>query len=119
MGKSPLVMIYEAQFLHRAAAGDSSITPDMVLLYPEPTLYTKHVLVPLNEAGARLGEALTTDPELQRLAIEHGFRNQNITYFREFTRQHQVTTADTLTNVSDAPSYEVLERMIQRIEQRY
>ncbi len=119
MGKSPLVMIYEAQFLQRAAAGDGSITSDMVLLYPEPTLYTKHVLVPLNEAGARLGEALTTDPELQRLAVEHGFRNQNIAYFRDFTRQHHVTAADTLTNVIDAPSYEVLERMIQRIEQRY
>jgi len=119
MGKSPLVMIYEEQFLHRAAAGDGGITSDMVLLYPEPTLYTKHVLLPLNEAGARLGEALTTDPELQRLAVEHGFRNQNTAYFREFTRQHHITAADTLTNVIDAPSYEVLERMIQRIEQRY
>ena len=51
MGKSPMVMIYESQFLARAAAKDGSITPDMVLLYPEPTIFSKHTFVGLTPDG--------------------------------------------------------------------
>lgn len=53
-------------------------------MYPIPTIFTKHMLIPLSEAGATLGDLLTTDPELQRLAVEHGFRNSNRAYFDKF-----------------------------------
>jgi hypothetical protein len=67
-------MIYEAQFLSAKAQANSPVSDEMVLLYPEPTVFTKHILVPVDEKGERLGEALTNDPELKRLAIEHGAR---------------------------------------------
>ena len=51
MGKSPMVMIYESQFIQRAAAADGSITPDMVLMYPDPTIFSKHTFVGLTPAG--------------------------------------------------------------------
>src|SRR5438477_644510 len=41
IGKSPLVMIYEAQFVARAAAHDGSIRPEMELMYPSPTVLSK------------------------------------------------------------------------------
>jgi len=119
MGKAPLVMIYEAQFIYQAAVPDSGLGPEMVLMYPEPTIFTKHVLVPLSEDGERLGELLRDDPDLQRLAVEHGFRNNNVAYFQEFTNRHQLAMPETIVNVVEPPSYEILEGMIQRIEQKY
>jgi hypothetical protein len=119
MGKAPLVMIYEAQFLYQAALPQGSLSPEMVLIYPEPTVFSKHILVALSEAGGRLGEALVNDPELQRLAIEHGFRSKDTAYFREFVNQNQLTVPDSIVDVIEPPSYEVLEQMIQIIEGKY
>jgi hypothetical protein len=119
MGKAPLVMIYEQQFIYRAAKNDGSILPEMVLMYPEPSAFTKHTLVGLSEEGNRLGVVLETDEELQKLAIEHGLRNGNIGYFREFVKQHHVSVAPSLVNVVETPSYELIEAMIQHIEAVY
>ena len=116
-GKAPLVMIYESQYLQMAAEG--GVTPEMTLLYPEPTLYTKHVLLGISEAGEKLGRLLSTDSELLELEVKYGFRNENTAYFSEFVRKHDLTVPDTLVNVIDPPSYEILEKMITRIERRY
>ena len=62
MGDSPSVMIYEAQFLAQAAQG--GIRPNMVLFYPEPTIFTQHTLLAMSANGKRLGEVLTPDPDL-------------------------------------------------------
>jgi hypothetical protein len=118
-GKTPMVMIYEAQFLHEAAQPDGAILDDMVLLYPEPTLFTKHILVPVTDRGARLGEALTTDETLQQIATEHGLRTDNVRLFKTFVKEKNLTVPDFLVNVIEPPSYEVLEGMIQMIERRY
>jgi hypothetical protein len=119
MGKAPMVMIYEAQFIYQAATPDSGLMPDMVLMYPEPTVFSKHILIPLSEGGERLGELLQEDAELKRLAIEHGFRNDDVDYFRKFSTDHQVALPDAIVNVVEPPSYEVLEHMIQLLEQQY
>src|SRR5262249_6999714 len=74
MGKAPLVMIYEAQFVERQLQHGGT-AKDMVLRYPQPTVFTKHVLVPLKPAAERLGEALESDSTLQRLAAEYGLRS--------------------------------------------
>ncbi len=119
MGKAPLVMIYEAQFITQTIQAGKNLNPDMVLLYPEPTIFTKHILVALTDEGKRLGEALTTDPELQQLAIANGFRNSNTAYQQEFWQQHNIQLPQNLINVVEPPSYEVLEGMIQQIEAQY
>lgn len=117
MGKTPLVMIYEAQFVARAAANDGSITKDKVLMYPNPTVYSKHTLVPLTSAGDRAGRLLLTDPDLQRLAIKYGFRTNDTSAFNKFVSTHKVVLPSTLFNVIEPPSYEALESMISTIEQ--
>lgn len=119
VGKSPLVMIYEAQFLHAKAQANSPVSDDMVLLYPEPTVFSKHVVVPLSPKGERLGDALTTDPVLKRLAIEHGFRNDSRADFQGFVKRHNLAVPDEIVNVAEVPSYEILERMIVQIEDSY
>jgi hypothetical protein len=117
MGKTPLVMIYEAQYVALAAANDGSITKDMVLMYPSPTTYSKHTLVPLTSAGDRVGRLLTSDPDLQRLAIKYGFRTNDTAAFNKFVTAHKVVLPQTLFNVVEPPAYDALESMISTIEQ--
>lgn len=114
MGKAPLVMVYESQFLEYQARLPQP-NPEMVLLYPQPTIFTKHVLVPLTDAGDRVGEALERDPELQRLAAEYGFRGAAPEHFTEFLKQKKLTAPASLDDVIDPPSFKTLERMINGI----
>ncbi|MEM7538122.1 MAG: hypothetical protein AAF639_38495, partial [Chloroflexota bacterium] len=105
----------------QAAQQPNTILDDMVLMYPEPTIFTKHTLLPLNgsEGAELLGELLETDPELQKLAIEYGLRNSNLSYFNDFIAQINVDIPEQILDVVEPPSYEVLEGMIQQIEQAY
>lgn len=118
MGKAPLVMIYESQFLDYQSRRPHP-NPDMVLLYPQPTLYSKHIVVPFTEGGNKLGNALATDPELQTLAAHYGFRTAAPEQFAQFLKEKSLTAPDNLVDVIDPPSYEILERMISAIEQKF
>lgn len=118
VGKAPLVMIYESQFLEYQSKRAQPNT-DMVLLYPQPTIYTKHIVVPFTEHGRRLGEVLATDPDLQRLATHYGYRTASAEQFTDFLKSKKLEAPATLVDVIDPPSYEVLERMIQAIEQKF
>ena len=117
-GKSPLVLIYEAQFLRAKAEANSPVSGDMILLYPEPAVFTKHILVPVTPAGEQLGEALANDPDLKALAVEHGFRNDDRALFNAFVKKHDLAVPDEILNVADLPSYDVIERMIQLIDEK-
>ncbi|WP_075255756.1 hypothetical protein [Herbaspirillum camelliae] len=118
MGKAPLVFIYESQFLEYQSKR-AQPNADMVLLYPQPTLYTKHTLVPFNENGRRLGELLSTDAQLQKLAADYGYRTSSPDLFASFLKQKKLEAPTILTDVIDPPSYEILERMIKSIEAKF
>jgi hypothetical protein len=115
MGKSPLVMVYEAQFLEYAIGQQGARDPNMVLLYPKPTVFTKHEFVPLDAKGDKVGALLQNDPDLQHLANEHGLRTADPAYARTFWRKSGVHAPDTIIDVVDPPSYDVLETMIRAI----
>jgi hypothetical protein len=118
-GKSPMVMVYEAQFVARAVAKDGSIRPGMLLMYPSPTVLSKHTFVPLTAIGDRLGKVLTTDSRLQELAVEFGFRTARPGAFQQFMASRGVRAPDTILNAVDPPSYETLEYMIEAIARAY
>ncbi|WP_312881290.1 hypothetical protein [Actinomadura alba] len=117
MGKTPLVCVYEAQFVHRAVRGD--IKPGMVLTYPSPTVLSKHTLVPLNANGDKVGRLLTSDAGLQRLAARYGFRTAQPDQFAQVAAEQQVPVAADLIDVADPPSYETLERLLRAVEKNY
>ncbi|WP_322750232.1 MULTISPECIES: hypothetical protein [unclassified Frankia] len=122
MGKTPMVMIYEAQFSAHALARDGSLTGDgdkKVLMYPNPTIYAKHTVVPLTPAGDAVGRLLSTDPELQRLAVRHGFRTADAGYGRQYAAERGTNPPPQLVNVVEPPSAEISERMITEIEMKY
>jgi hypothetical protein len=119
MGASPMVMIYESQFIQRKAANDGSITADMTLMYPDPTILSKHTFVGLTPNGIKLGDFLTNDPEMRSLATQYGFRTTDTASFTKFVADHQLNVPATLINVIDPPTYETLEAMITRLEADY
>ena len=119
MGKAPLVMVYEAQFIeYLAKTPVAQRNPEMVLMYPSPTVFTKHTLVPITSNGTRLGELLTTNPELQKLAAEYGLRINDGALFKKTQEARNIQVPTTLIDVIDPPSYEWMEKMIQAIELR-
>ncbi len=117
MGKAPLVLIYESQFLEYQSR-PAGPNPDMVLLYPQPTTYTKHIVVPFTDAGHRLGNALATDPQLQQLAAQYGYRTAAPEHFTSFLTEKKLSAPAVLIDVIDPPSFETLERMITAIEEK-
>jgi hypothetical protein len=117
IGKTPMVMIYEAQFLAAAAASNGSITKDMVLMYPDPDVLSKHTIVPLTSNGDKVGQLLLNDPQLQKLAAKYGFRTNNAATFNQFLSAHGLTTPS-LVDLIEPPTYENLEAMITAIQQQ-
>ncbi|MER8044865.1 hypothetical protein [Streptomyces sp. NPDC094032] len=112
---NPLVLVYESQVASQLIA--KADLGDLVVLYPDTTVSSDHTLVPLTEAGRTLGELLSTDPELRRLAVRHGFRPQGAP--AEFTAATAGLTGyldQKLTGVRQAPvpTSEVLHRMALR-----
>jgi hypothetical protein len=117
IGKDPLVMIYEAQFLALQASHDSALSADMVLMYPNPTIFSKHTLVPLKPNGDRVGQLLMSDSALQRLAVKYGFRTAGPGAFNDYLKSHGVPAPPQLANVIDPPAYDQLETLINTISQ--
>lgn len=119
MGKTPLVLAYEAQFVDRVVRGDSTIRPDMKLLYPAPTVLSKHTLVPLRENGDKVGQLLQTDAELGKLAATFGFRTAEPKYFTEIVKEKSLTVPQTIVDVVEPPAHETLERLLEAIAKQY
>jgi hypothetical protein len=110
-----MVMVYEAQFLARQAAKDGSITSDRTLMYPSPTVYSKHTLVPLTTNGDAIGRLLVGDAKLQTLAVKYGFRTNDPGAFTKYLTDRGVAPPPQLVNVIEPPAYDNLEAMITGI----
>jgi hypothetical protein len=121
IGSKPMVMVYEAQFLGRqmSAEGANAITDDMLLMYPDPTTLSKHTVVPLTDVGKTVGELLSTDPRLAKLAAQYGFRPADASVFADQLTEHGLAVPPSPVNIVEPPSYESLESMITEISARY
>lgn len=117
IGKTPMALIYESQFVDRVVRGDGSIRPDMRLLYTAPTVYSKHTLVPLSANGDKVGQLLATDAELGKLAATFGFRTTDPKLFTDVAAQAKVP-AD-LVDTVEPPSFETLERLLDAVGKQY
>ncbi|ASO18808.1 hypothetical protein FHR81_001071 [Actinoalloteichus hoggarensis] len=119
MGRTPLTLIYESQFLDRQIRDDGSITDDMRLVYTAPTVFSTHTLVPLTPDGDRVGELLGSDAELTRLAATFGFRTGSPAQLAEVVAEHDVPEPPALIDVVEPPSFETLERLLDEIAEQY
>lgn len=117
-GSSPLVMVYESQFVGEKIT-NKNMPAETVLAYLSPTVFSKHVIVPLTENGDTVGKLLTENPELQQLAAEHGFRTEGSS-FQDIITTHNIPGIEkNLVNVAETPSYDVLESLINTISEEY
>jgi hypothetical protein len=112
MGRVPMAMVYEAQYLAEALSPDPVLPADARLLYPSPTIFSRHTLVPLTPEGDRVGALLTTDAQLIALAAEHGFRPTDPRPFAETVRNRGLPDPPALVDVVEPPSYDTLEWML-------
>jgi hypothetical protein len=120
MGAVPMVMIYESQFVGEAVNASSRLTDQMVLAYPEPTVFSKHALVPVTDKADKLGTLLVSDPKLIELIAEYGFRpSSNSAVFNKTSDEHKVAVDKDIINIANAPSYEMLESMLTKISNLY
>jgi hypothetical protein len=117
MGKTPLALIYESQYVDRVTRGDGSIRPDMRMIYTAPTVYSKHTLVPLSGDGDKVGQLLATDPELGKLAATFGFRTTDPKLFADVAAKAHAP-AD-LVDAVEPPSFETLERLLDAVGKQY
>src|SRR5262249_33452791 len=103
MGKTPMLVAYESQMIEFWLKHTDRMKGDMVVLYPRPTVYSKHVVVPFNQAGDRLGAALESDMKLRALAHEYGFRTGGDVKGPETWAARGVRAPDVLVDVIDPP----------------
>ena len=112
---NPLVLVYESQVASLLAQGQD--VGDLTVLYPDTTANSDHTVVPLTDEGRALGELLSTDKELRKLAVRHGFRPQGTTAeFTAATAAHTTYLNQKLTGVRQAPvpASKVLHEMARR-----
>jgi hypothetical protein len=112
---NPLVLVYESQVAALLTQGQA--VDDLTVLYPDSTANSDHTVVPLTEEGRALGELLSTDKELRKLAVRHGFRPQGTSAeFTAATAAHTTYLNQKLTGVRQAPvpASKVLHEMARR-----
>lgn len=114
MGKTPMAFIYENQLVRHALA-KGGVGADMVLMYPQPTIVNKVVFVAMNDRAKALGTLLGSDPELQSIAVEYGFRIADTDTFVAKIKSTGLAVEPRVTQVVDPPSFEVMAEMIDTV----
>ena len=112
IGKTPLAFIYENQMVQFALAR-KGVQQDMVLIYPQPTIVNKVVFVALNERARALGDLLGSNAELQRIAVEYGFRIADTGVFMQAVKGTGLAVEERVSQVIDPPSFELMAEMIE------
>lgn len=113
IGKVPMGLVYEAQYLAEALSADPALTADARLLYPSPTIYSKHTLVPLKPVGDQVGELLSTDRDLVALEAQFGWRTADPRVFADAVRAKGLPAPPELVNVVEPPSSDVLQGLLK------
>ncbi len=114
IGKTPMAFIYENQMVSYALQ-KKGIGTDMVLLYPQPTIFNKVIFVASNDRSKALGELLANNADLQRIAVDYGFRISDSAYFSQTVKATGLAIEERITQVIDPPSYDTMAEMIEVI----
>ena len=111
IGKTPMAFLYENQMVHYALT-KKGVQPNMVLVYPQPTIVNKVVFVAVSERARALADLLGSHAELQRIGVEYGFRIADSGVFMQAVKPTGLAVEERLTQVVDPPSFEVMAEMI-------
>lgn len=115
MGKTPLIFVYENEFVEYAIKNKGT-AKDMSLLYPSPTLFTKHTMITFNDKAQKLTDLLSNNEEIKKIAAEYGFRFAGNNQLVEKAKAVGVEVPATVVEVVDPPSFDILEKMVNEVE---
>ena len=117
VGATPVAAGYESQIIEYAQMNPEAyekIKDDVVILYPAPTVWSAHVLIAIDESGQTLLKGLQ-DETVQELAWKkHGFRTGSAGTSQGETEVTGI--ADSITQVAQVPSYEVMRQIIEGLQ---
>lgn len=125
MGEAPMVIAYEGQFLGEETAQNSRIRDNMVLAYPNPTVFSTHTGVTFTENGDKVMELLSNDEELAKLLAEHGFRSNGPhsatfdNWVQEKNLSDRYRPAGDFVELAQVPSSEITTFLVDNIGRRY
>ncbi|MER5351281.1 hypothetical protein ABT093_13220 [Kitasatospora sp. NPDC002551] len=112
----PLSLVYESEAAELVR--QQNTLGDMVVLYPDTTIFSAHTLVGLNEDGRKLATLLQNNTKLREAATKHGFRIQGDTkaFGTQFRTQddsfHLAPNLDQAgINHASIPVYDVLKKL--------
>jgi hypothetical protein len=115
-GSKPMMVGYESQVLDLAANQPNIYTQakdELVVAYLTPTVWSTHVIMPLDENGVKLRDFLKSDG-VQKLAWEkHGFRTASYTGTDSVSRFNVPGTVDKITSVVELPDTNAMNRLIE------
>jgi hypothetical protein len=114
IGKTPMAFLYENQMVQYALA-KKGVQQDMVLMYPQPTIVNKVVFIAVSPRARQLADLLAGDAQLQRIAVEYGFRIADSGVFMQAVKSTGLAVEERLTQVVDPPSFEIMADMIEVI----
>jgi hypothetical protein len=117
---NPLLVGYENQLIEYAINNSDEYTIKFLkekirTLYPQPTVWSSHPLIALNENGLRLMEALK-DPDIQKIAWEqHGFRS-SVKGVANDPSRHQVSgIPEDITSIIQMPSAGTMDMILNAL----
>lgn len=114
IGKTPLAFIYEYQIAGYAIA-HKGVQADMVLMYPQPTIVNKFVLLAASARGKALQQEIATNADLQKIAVQMGLRTADPSLFAAAVKPSGLAVQDRVVQVIDPPAYELMTDMIDMV----
>ena len=118
VGSFPIIAGYESQLLEFSKQEPDmyeQIRDDIIILYPEPTVWSSHVYIALTETG-KVGLNALMDKDIQALAWkDHGFRT--IVSGTENPDEFNVNgMADQVTKIMQMPNIDVMLELMDAIK---
>jgi hypothetical protein len=72
--------------------------------------------VALNDNGARFAQVMSTNEKIQSIAHRYGFRTQDNSELFSLVEARKLVVPRTFVDVIDPPTFDILEKMIGRID---
>ncbi|MBT1165450.1 substrate-binding domain-containing protein [Bifidobacterium simiarum] len=115
VGSKPMMIGYESQILDLAANQPDAwkqVKDDIVIAYPTPTVWSTHMLIPLDDKGEKLLTLLRSE-DMQKYAWEHhGLRSANYVGTDPIKRFGVSGTVDQIPAVSELPNNDAMQKLI-------
>ncbi len=114
--QNSMVVGYENQIIEFMLAHPNSrqaIQSSVCILYPQPTVWSSHPVIALNEKGKKLIEALS-DPAIQELAWrEHGFRSGLMGVTQDVSVHGHPNIPQNIESVMPLPTAEAMDALVR------